>query len=235
MVLVHGWGKTGDSAWWPILAGRKSTMAVVDLPGHGDSELWKPFTFDLAARAVLGVIEHAGIDAPVLVAHSMGGPVALTAIRAAGAPAFTAMVALATSAYWVRPRLAATMALAPYVMGPRSPLLVHTERSDLARLPEWAPHIAWSYRHRPTRPLLREGAAALRRFDVRDWPELEMPPTDWVVATGDRVLPPVHQHASARLLGAEVHLVDAPHSLVLEAPGAVGAILDRALPRRPSG
>lgn len=227
LVLIHGWGKTGDSAWWPVLGRRRTSMAVVDLPGHGESGLSGDFSFEVAAAAVLGVIEDAGLESPLLVAHSMGGPVALTAIQAAGAAKFTGMIALASSAYWVRPRVRATIALAPYLMGPRSPLLAHTERSDLIRLPDWAPHIAWSYTHRASGHLLKAGANALRHFDVRDWAGLEMPPTHWVVATGDRVLPPSQQHASARLLGATVHELETSHSMVLEAPEAVGALLDR--------
>ncbi len=226
LVLIHGWGKTADSAWWPVVGGCGRTILVVDLPGHGQSYLRVPFTFDLAAEAVERAVAHAGLRRPVLVAHSMGGPVAFTALRHLGAGAYSGLVALATSAYWVRPRLRAMMTMAPYLMAGRSPLLLHTERAELRQDPERAGHIAWAYTRRPPRRLLDETAAALRRFDARRWGELSLPPTTWVVATEDGVLAPEHQLASARHFGATVAEVEAHHSLVLQAPQEVLGILN---------
>lgn len=226
LVLIHGWGKTGDTAWWPIMTHCSPSMVVVDLPGHGHSRLEKPFTFELAAESLLRVIADAELDRPLLVAHSMGGPVALWAIRVSGLEAFSGLVALATSAYWVSPRIRAMMAMAPYVMGPRSPILLHTERSDLTRDPERAPHISWAYTRRPLLPMLRQGAAALRRFDAQRWTSLSLPPTRWVVATKDRVLPPAHQYASARLFDAEVSELPVRHSMILDAPDEVANLMN---------
>jgi pimeloyl-ACP methyl ester carboxylesterase len=225
LVLVHGWGKTADSAWWPVITGCERTMLVVDLPGHGHSHLEEPFSFALAAEAVERAVAHAGLVRPVLVGHSMGGPVTLTVLRRMGAGEFAGLVALATSAYWVRPRLRAMMALAPYAMAPRSPFLIRTERAELRQIPHLADHIAWAYTRRPARLLLDETAAVLRRFDARDWTELVLPPTTWVVATQDGVLAPEHQFASAHHFGAEVVEVEAQHSMVVQAPEVVLGIL----------
>jgi pimeloyl-ACP methyl ester carboxylesterase len=214
LVLVHGWGKTGDSAWWPILADCGRSMVVVDLPGHGLSRLNRRFDFSLAAGAVVGAVEDSGVVRPVVVAHSMGGPVALSAFRHAGSGGFSGFVALATSAYWVRPRLRAMMAMAPYAMARRSPFLLHTQRSDLLDAPELAPHIAWAYTCRPMPRVMNEAAAALRHFDARKWKDLSLPPTTWVVSTRDSVLAPMHQVASARYFGADVVQLEAQHSMV---------------------
>ncbi len=62
----------------------------------------EPFSFGLAAEAVGRVVSDAGVERPVLVGHSMGGPVVLTTLRHAAAE-FSGLVALATSAHWVRP------------------------------------------------------------------------------------------------------------------------------------
>lgn len=226
LVLVHGWGKTGDSAWWPIIAGCDRTMVVVDLPGHGRSRLEESFSFPLAAQAVEQAVDHAGLERPVLVGHSMGGPVALTSLRRRGAAAFSDLVLLATSAYWVPPRLRAMMAMAPYAMAPRSPLLIHTEWAELRHAPDLAGHIAWAYTRRPARRLLDETAAALRRFDARGWADLSLPPTTWVVTTRDGVLAPEHQVASARHFSAEVVEVEGHHSVVLQCPQEVLGILE---------
>jgi pimeloyl-ACP methyl ester carboxylesterase len=201
-------------------------MLVVDLPGHGYSHLQEPFSFALAADAVEQAVSDAGLDRPVLVGHSMGGPVALTVLRRQGPDAFSSLVALATSAYWVRPRLRAMMTLAPYVMAPRSPFLIRTERAELRQIPHLADHIAWAYTRRPARLLLDETAQALRRFDARDWPDLSLPPTTWVVATDDGVLAPEHQLASARHFGVPVLEVASQHSMVVQSPDTVLGILD---------
>jgi pimeloyl-ACP methyl ester carboxylesterase len=226
LVLVHGWGKTADSTWWPLMAMTDRSLAVIDLPGHGRSRLDEPFTFELAAEAIARVIEHAGLVRPVLVAHSMGGPVALTALRGSDPGHFSGLVAMATSVYWVRPQLRALLALAPYVMANGSPVLVHREHAELRQAPEVAHHIAWAYAQRPLRPRLREAAAVLRRFDARGWTDLHLPPTVWVVAGRDRVLAPLHQRASARHFGAEVVELDVEHSKVVQAHPELLQLLD---------
>ena len=151
---------------------------------------------------------------------------AFTVIRRVGAENFSGLVALATSAYWVRPRLRLMMAMAPYAMAPRSPFLLHTERSELRDTQHMAEHIAWAYTRRPVRRLLDETAAALRRFDARDWTDLTLPPTTWVVTSQDSVLAPEHQHASARHFDATVVEVEAQHSMVVQSPAAVLRILE---------
>ena len=117
------------------------------------------------------------------------------------------------------------MAMAPLAMAPRSPFLLHRERSELRDSPELAHHIAWAYTRRPARRLLEETASALRRFDARTWDDMRLPATTWVVASRDTVLPPEHQVASAKHFDANVVEVDAQHSMVLEAPEAVNEIL----------
>lgn len=226
MVFIHGWGKTGDTAWWPIIEDCRSSQVVMDLPGHGHSRLDTPFTLELAAEAVLEVIADSGLGRSILVAHSMGGPVALTAVRKAGRDSFAGLVALATSAYWVTPRVKTMMALAPYVMGPGSPVVARTKLNDVNRHPGRASQICWSYSLRPMLPLLRQGAAALRRFDASHWDGLELPTAHWVVSSDDRVLPPQHQRASARLFGARIHEIDGGHSIVMDAPDSVTRVLD---------
>lgn len=231
IVLIHGWGKTADSAWWPLYERTERTIVSVDLPHHGAATAGRPFSFELAAAHVNAAIGHAGVEQPVLVAHSMGGPVALSLIRAHGPDAYGGLVAIATSAYWVRPRLRVILALAPYAMAPRSPVLVRTARADFRHAPHIADQIAWAYTRRPHRRVLDDSAAALRRFDARKWDDLALPPALWVVAGQDGVLSPEHQIASARHLGVATTTIDAQHSAVVLAPDDVAAVVDRFDPK----
>jgi pimeloyl-ACP methyl ester carboxylesterase len=78
IILVHGGG--AHSRWWdhiaPLLAVGRRVIAI-DLTGHGDSGRRETYTFDGWAREVLAVATDAGLDAPVVIGHSMGGVVTL--------------------------------------------------------------------------------------------------------------------------------------------------------------
>ncbi|HUZ10346.1 MAG TPA: alpha/beta hydrolase [Acidimicrobiales bacterium] len=81
VVLVHGGG--AHSRWWdhvaPMLAG-ECGVAALDLSGHGDSDRRETYSFAKWASEILAVAEQAtGPEAPVVVAHSMGGFAALKA------------------------------------------------------------------------------------------------------------------------------------------------------------
>lgn len=100
LVLIHG---AGDSAavWKRQVAelGGAHRLLAVDLPGHG-ARLGEPALSDHAANAaeVARLVQAAGLAAPVLVGHSMGGGVALTyALSDAGYP-LRALVLVASGA-----------------------------------------------------------------------------------------------------------------------------------------
>jgi pimeloyl-ACP methyl ester carboxylesterase len=85
-VLVHG--GAAHAGWWdhvgPLLLASSSPHRVValDLSGHGDSDWRDAYALETWAAEVLAVAEAQGGDAPpVVIGHSMGGFVALTAAR----------------------------------------------------------------------------------------------------------------------------------------------------------
>lgn len=79
VVLVHGWMMTG-AVWNRTLAHLDATAAtylVPDLRGVGSSAPHSgPFNLYALADDVWNTIEAAGITAPIVVGHSMGGQVA---------------------------------------------------------------------------------------------------------------------------------------------------------------
>lgn len=81
LVLVHG--GAAHSRWWDHIApqlieGRR--VAAVDLTGHGDSDRRPKYSLDRWGDELMAVASHARLAAkPVLIGHSMGGFVTLTA------------------------------------------------------------------------------------------------------------------------------------------------------------
>ncbi|WP_329385418.1 alpha/beta hydrolase [Streptomyces sp. NBC_01351] len=81
-VYVHGLGSTSPayyaaSATHPLLAGRRSLL--VDLLGHGHSDRPEDFDYTLEAHAdaLAAALVAAGVEGAELIAHSMGGAVAI--------------------------------------------------------------------------------------------------------------------------------------------------------------
>lgn len=227
-VFVHGWGWCGDATWVRVLPDVPGPWISVDLPAHGRSGIPPEdrFTIGLAADAVAAAVEHAGLESPIAVAHSMGAPVVLEAARRRPGW-FSGLVAVASSAYWDSPSTSALVGMGPVLMAKRSPLLL-SELLDLAEaIPQHASSFAWAWRRRPPMRVLFDAASSLRRFDARRW---DGPPDVgrcvWVVAARDVVVPPRCQLESARWMGAEVESVDSGHSVPVHAPGAVvGSLL----------
>jgi len=179
----------------------------------------------LAADAVVRVIKAAEVNQPVVVGHSMGGAIALLAAHSA--PQLISHVGiLASSAQWVKPRAVVTLAAAPYVMAPRSPVVIRRQRLAATEIPSEAGRVVWEYQARPRQRLLRESAKSLRSFDASDWDPADLPPITWVVATKDGVIDPDRQRWSANLLGAETIEVQSEHSIVLERPQKIAQLLD---------
>uniref|UniRef100_A0AAU2JPS0 Alpha/beta hydrolase n=1 Tax=Streptomyces sp. NBC_00049 TaxID=2903617 RepID=A0AAU2JPS0_9ACTN len=81
-VYVHGLGSTSPayfaaSATHPLLAGRRSLL--VDLLGHGHSDRPETFDYSLEAHAdtLAAALVEARVEGAELIAHSMGGAVAI--------------------------------------------------------------------------------------------------------------------------------------------------------------
>lgn len=90
VVFVPGLGIT-RAQWMPTARKLVGTNRVilVDLPGQGDSPLADPFSFDACAQALDAVLAKEKPESTIVVAHSVGGVVALRALatnpaRAAG-------------------------------------------------------------------------------------------------------------------------------------------------------
>ena len=85
IVLVHG--GAANSSWWdhvgPHVADHHRVVAL-DLTGHGDSDHVEDYSLELWAEQVRAVARAESEQKPIIIGHSMGGFVALTAAREFG-------------------------------------------------------------------------------------------------------------------------------------------------------
>lgn len=83
LIFIHGWGC--DLRVWEYQFDYfkdRYHLVLVDLPGYGQSD--KPvreYTIDLFAQSVLELVQSLKIETPILVAHSMGFPVAIEVLK----------------------------------------------------------------------------------------------------------------------------------------------------------
>jgi pimeloyl-ACP methyl ester carboxylesterase len=76
LVLVHGITES-RRAWDPILPAltERWHVVAVDLRGHGESERRAPYDMETLASDVHSLVADLGLEAPLLVGHSLGGVV----------------------------------------------------------------------------------------------------------------------------------------------------------------
>lgn len=218
LVLLHGWGSCSDATWFSVLPLLDRPFLAIDHPGHGLSSRDGEFSFERAAEAVLTAIDAAGFGSVHLVAHSMGGGVALETLRRDSC-GFEEVTMVATTAFFNSPLMSMAALLAPHVVSNRSPVLVRGVLRDIEAFPSHARSVAWAWRNRPDEEVLLASARTLRNFDARTWENFELPPTLWVVPEDDRVIRPQLQHASAKHFQHNVLALEgAGHSFFLHEP-----------------
>ncbi len=137
IVFVHGLG--GNLTHWqfvaPELCGSHRVIGL-DLPGFGESlRPEAPYTYDLMADAVLGLLDRRGVERATVVGHSFGGAVAtLLALR--DPDRINGLVAVNPAGYHSFPwwmRAGSRVALHPAVTTPGLFLSVHFILANVCR------------------------------------------------------------------------------------------------------
>lgn len=83
LIFIHGWG-CDLNTWKYQFDNFKDQyhIVLIDLPGYGQSDkAEKEYTIDFFAQSVLKIIRKLQIRKPVLIAHSMGLPVAIEVLK----------------------------------------------------------------------------------------------------------------------------------------------------------
>ncbi len=240
VVFVHG--ALNDHSVWTLLARwcahHGHAVLAFDLPGHGRSA--GPPLPDVEALAgwVVEALDAAGVRQAALVGHSMGS---LVALEAAGrAPERAARLVMLGTAY---PMRVSEALLATALAEPLHAIDMVTawSYSTTAAKPSFPGPGMWL--HGSTRALMRRmqaGCTATNLFhhefstcDRYRGGEAAAArvacPVHFVLGRFDQMTPPTAARELAAALKARVHVVDAGHNLMAEAPDAVLAALREAL------
>lgn len=83
LIFIHGWGCDLNTWKYQFDYFKENYhLVLIDLPGYGQSNKVKQsYNIDLFSRSVSAIIRHLEIKDPVLVAHSMGLPVAIEVLE----------------------------------------------------------------------------------------------------------------------------------------------------------
>ena len=249
IVLVHG-VTLSDAVWvrqFTALADRHRVIAI-DQRGHGLSVAGDDgYTFDRLAQDLLDVLEGLAVGHAVLVGHSMGGMVSLTAALADPGRLAKHVAGLVLMGTTAGPTTG--LPLWPVVTGPMAALtgrsLALAERRGWGLFPgedlaSWTTRVAFGTKPTPldqelTRSLtlamspsaMADLLVSLVGFDVRARLGEIMLPTRIVVGSRDLLLPPFH---SRRIAAAIPHAVlqvlpGCGHMVMLERPDELNALL----------
>jgi pimeloyl-ACP methyl ester carboxylesterase len=251
IVLVHG-VTLSVLTWARQFTGLEGTHRVIaiDQRGHGRSVAGTDgYRFDRMAEDVLDVLDALDVEQGVLVGHSMGGMVSLTAAigqpgRLARRVAGLALVGTSAGPVTGVP-LWPTLTDRAVSLSGRS--LASAERRGRGLLPgndvaAWGTRLAFGSKPTPldlelTRTMvtamsptaMAELLGSLVGYDVRDGLGGITLPTTVVAGTRDFLLPPFHARRLANgIPGARLEMLErCGHMVMLERPEALNGILGR--------
>jgi 3-oxoadipate enol-lactonase len=224
VVLLHGLAATGGLNWagtFHALAKRYRVVSV-DHRGHGRGIRTGHFNLEDCADDAAALIEELGLEDPLLVGYSMGGPIATLVWKRH--PGLVAGLVLCATSRNFRGSPGEKLAFAALATAGLSPVLF-PER--LARqfaslfcalpIPGLGKQVKWAVDelagHEP-RAIL-QAAGAIGRFNAGSWIDAINIPTAVLVHTQDQVVPLKRQLRLAESIGgARVYEVPGGHAAV---------------------
>lgn len=227
LLLLHGWTVSSDLNWFACYEPLAADFHVVSMDhrGHGRGiRSSHPFTLEDCADDAAALAEELGLEHPILVGYSMGGPIAcLAALR--HREVFGGVVLCATSARFVQDDLRThlgSMVVLALTLGARllprallRRLSAQLLREEVGGLPSWA--LEELERCDPVAAM--EAGFALRTYDARPWIDRIDLPAAVVVTDNDAVVRPATQEAMANTLAdVSTHHVSGGHIVVASRP-----------------
>lgn len=238
-VLVHG--GAAHAGWWdhvaPHLASGHRVIAI-DLSGHGDSGHRNTYSLDGWADEVMAVARAESGQPPVLLGHSMGGFVVLTAAQRHG-HAIRGAAAIDSPVREMSPEARAWVA-SEHVPGNKTYADRATILGRFRTLPADDASLPYVHRHLAEGSIREVEGGWTWKFDPRIFLRARMEPEDLARATCDIALirgergMATHDITDvvAERLGRDVPVTvirDAGHHIMLDQPIALIAVLQTLL------
>lgn len=246
VLLIHGLGATGGLNWFGAFSSLSQHFRVIafDLRGHGRGGRTPYFRLEDCADDVHAAARELGIDRYIAVGYSMGGPIAMLVWRRHRESAEGLVLAATSRNFQGHPveqmgfaALAAAMAL-PFPH--RFPILLPPGTRHLTRWLPFLGPIEWvrdELRHHQQATVL-QAAAAVGRFNAREWINEIDVPVAVIATTRDRLVPVGRQVKLAMgIPTAVLHPVETAHlqigalvhaSMVQELVGACEEVAARS-------
>lgn len=226
VLMLHGLGATGGLNWAgaQYVLRDQFRMVTIDHRGHGRGIRTRRFSLEDCADDAAAAIDALGIERPIVVGYSMGGPIASLLWRR-HRDLVGGLVFCATSRNF-RGSPGEKLAFAGAGLAGSSPVLL-PERLVRAwgslvcsmpiPLPGTARDLKWAIEelagHDPRS--IMQATAAVGEFNSSPWIGQVDVPTSVIVCTNDQIVPPIRQFRLARAIpGATVRCVDGGHLCV---------------------
>lgn len=238
-ILVHG--GAAHAGWWdhvaPHLAAGHRVIAV-DLSGHGDSGHRESYSLDAWADEVMAVAQAESDQPPVLLGHSMGGFVVLTAAQRYG-HAIQGAAAIDSPVREMSPEARAWVA-SKHVPGNKTYGDRETILGRFRTLPRDDASLPYVHRHLAEGSIKKVDGGWTWKFDPRIFLRARMEPEDLAEAVCDIALIRGERGMAttditdvvAQRLGRDVPVTvirDAGHHIMLDQPIALIAVLQTLL------
>jgi len=232
VVLLHGLGATAGLNWMGAFPRFDESLRVVavDHRGHGRGIRTRRFSLEDCADDVAALISRLGLERPIVVGYSMGGPIATllwrrhpecvgSLVLCATGTSFAGGVARRMAYEWTDKMAVLPSLAVPFVNtwmgGVLDRLTPHAWRPG--RLLRWATKELAGHDPRS----IWQAAAAIGEFDSTRWISGIDVPTTVIATARDRLVPLDGQIRMARSIpGAELRQIPAGHLCVAGPGGA---------------
>lgn len=218
VVLIHGWGSSGDATWLNFMKKSDFSFVSLDLPGYGDSAPLKNTSVESTAHLMNMALRLLSVDNPLLVAHSYGGLIAGEMVRQEP-EFFKKVIMVSSTASFRKFPLFLYARIAPHLLGKKSPIGLHnTVRSMNRDNPSTASLTAWRWSQSPDARIMRlTSKAALRKIGACKIDG----ETSWIIPENDRYIHPRLQASSAKPGDSVVTVPSASHGFIESDPSVL--------------
>lgn len=215
VVLVHGWGSSGDLTWSKFTSDESVSFLSLDLPGYGGSSTVNNVSIEKTAHLFNMAVQSLGFQGATLVGHSYGGLVASSMIQQGPHLYKSAVLVSSALSFNVFP-VGVFVRVAPFFFSKGSPLTVLSALRSSRKLGSGLSTWRWSQRPglKTMRALSRAAVSHVGHYSPEGV-------RHWIIPENDKCVPPRLQEKSVASGDCVTFVEGASHGFVEVDPAAV--------------